>query len=98
MSGGSYGYAYQQIEELADSIVASTPLRRAFRTHLHKVARACHDIEWVDSGDSGPGDEDRAIQTVLGKESAVLVLAEVLADAKRATIELAEAIEKAGKG
>lgn len=68
MSGGSYGYAYGKIEDLANEIRPTSPLRKAFKTHLRKVAKACHDIEWVDSGDYGPGDEDEAIRACLGKD------------------------------
>jgi hypothetical protein len=67
MSGGHYDYAYVKIDELAGAILPTTPLRKAFKAHLKKVARACHDIEWVDSGDCSDGDEDAAICACLGK-------------------------------
>ena len=55
MSGGSYDYLYHKVEEVADQLDGDrSPLRRAFAEHLHKVAKALHDIEWVDSGDYGP--------------------------------------------
>lgn len=66
MSGGHYEYAYYRIQELAEAIEPKTELRKAFKEHLLEVAKACHDIEWVDSGDSEPGDEDAAIRKVLG--------------------------------
>lgn len=65
MSGGVYDYAYPTIEDLADKIKPTTTLRRAFKTHLRVVAEACRYIEWVDSDDSNPGDEDEAIQNCL---------------------------------
>lgn len=66
MSGGSMNYLYSRLEwEGIDSIEQSTPERKAFVAHLRKVARALHDIEWVDSGDYGPGDEVAAIMEVL---------------------------------
>ena len=95
MSGGSYDYGYTRIDDLADQITATTPLRKAFKKHLHQVAQACHDIEWVDSGDSGSGDEDEAICACLGKAKHALVLAEVLLEAKRVKTELDAAIESA---
>ena len=49
-----------------------TPLRRAFSHHLVKVAAALKAIEWVDSGDWVPGDEDDAILAVLGSGREVL--------------------------
>lgn len=65
MSGGSMNYAYRQVEEAESSISAFNPRRVAFKKLLLKVAQALHDIEWVDSGDCGPGDEDHAIDACL---------------------------------
>jgi len=65
MSGGAYDYFYNRIEEFADALDTSTSLRREFRLLLLKVAKAAHDIEWVDSGDGGKGSEDEAILAVL---------------------------------
>ena len=98
MSGGSYGYAYGKIEDLAGDIRPTSPLRKAFKTHLHNVANACHDIEWVDSGDYGPGDEDEAIRACLGRDGPALVLAEAVAEAVRVKAELDAAIDTAQKG
>ena len=42
-------------------------LRTEFAAMLRKVAKAAHDIEWVDSGDYGPGDEIEALRRVLGE-------------------------------
>ena len=95
MSGGSYDYAYGKIEDLAGEIMPTTPLRKAFKTHLRKVAKACHDIEWVDSCDCGPGDEDEAIRACLGKDGPALVLAEAVAEAVRVKAELDAAIDTA---
>jgi hypothetical protein len=65
MSGGYYDYAYHHIELLAEDIKPLNQLRIEFKSHLLKVAKACHDIEWVDSGDYGPGDETDAILACL---------------------------------
>ena len=65
MSGGSMNYLYSKLEYEAN-FTADTPERRAFAQHLKLVAKALHDIEWVDSGDYGPGDENAAIRTCLG--------------------------------
>lgn len=88
MSGSSYDYAYEKIERLAVEIKPTTSLRKAFKTHLHKVAKACHEIEWVDSGDSAPGDENNDIRACLGNDSSSLVLTEVIAEAERVRKEL----------
>ena len=95
MSGGSYDYAYGKIEDLAGEIRPTTPLRKAFKTHLRKVAKACNDIEWVDSCDCLPGDEDEAIRACLGKDGPALVLAEAVAEAVRVKAELDAAIDTA---
>ena len=92
MSGGSYDYAYARIRELADDIRPTTALRKAFKRHLHEVAKACEDIEWVDSGDCKGGDENEAIRRVLGQNGPALILAEALTEALQAQKDLNAAI------
>lgn len=68
MSGGSYDYAFGSIEDLAMRVRqrAGTDSRRlAFAALLGVVAKAAHDLEWVDSGDKSPGDEYAAIDRAL---------------------------------
>ncbi|MDD5459970.1 MAG: hypothetical protein PHF37_11330 [Phycisphaerae bacterium] len=81
MSGGSYNYAYDKVLEMADSLerYSKDPLRLAFAKHLQKVAVAMHDIEWVDSGDYGEGDEVDAIKAVLGESWKGMAVEEALA-------------------
>lgn len=69
MSGGSLNYVYSIVESAARDVKfrAETPLHHAFATHLLKVAKALHDLEWVWSSDYGPGDEVEAIRAVLGE-------------------------------
>lgn len=57
-------YIYRHIADI--QFPADTPERRAFLAHLQLVAAALHDIEWVDSGDCGPGDENAAIRACIG--------------------------------
>jgi len=99
MSGGSYDYAFGKVVDMADSLSEvksrNTPLRRAFAKHLRLVAEAMHDIEWVDSGDCGLGDEVAAIEAVLGKDVQVLELAEAIADAETANTSLQNVLAKA---
>jgi hypothetical protein len=64
MSGGSMDYLYSKLEYA--QFRQDTPERKAFAQHLEKVAKALHDIEWVDSGDYGPGDENEALRACLG--------------------------------
>lgn len=66
MSGGSYEYAYQKVEDMAAELEAQrSPLRRAFAAHLKLIVKAMHDIEWVDSCDYKKGDERAAIVAAL---------------------------------
>jgi len=95
MSGGSYDYAYGKIQDMADNLRLTTPLRRAFQSLLRKVATACHDIEWVDSSDCNPGDENAAIRACLGKDGPALVIAEAVREAERVRAELDAAIQSA---
>ena len=60
----------------------------AFAAHLDDVAKAMHNIEWVDSCDYGKGDDEESIRSVLGKgadQYAMQAAAVMLAD----TIEVA---------
>lgn len=77
MSGGSLDYAYQRVRDLADAIErhADRPEHRAFAAHLHKVAAAAKALEWVWSGDCGPGDEIELIRAILDPNE--LALAEL---------------------
>jgi 2-hydroxychromene-2-carboxylate isomerase len=95
MSGGSYDYTFSRIEDMAQSITPKTPLRKAFKAHLLKVAKACHDIEWVDSCDMSDGDENAAIKACLGSDGPALVICEAIKDAHKAKAELEAAIEAA---
>ena len=93
MSGGSYDYAFGRVDDMALSLrdKHSNPLRRAFAIHLALVAKAMHDIEWVDSCDYGPGDEDEAIRVVLSPGAE---LAAAVAMATEARKMLDEALER----
>lgn len=51
-------------EEALAIIYAADAERKWFAELLRIAARAAHDIEWVDSGDFGPGDEVEAIRAV----------------------------------
>lgn len=54
MSGGCYDYTYIRVETMSRDLIKSRdPLRKAFGRHLKLIAVAMHDVEWVDSGDSG---------------------------------------------
>ncbi|MBN9033687.1 MAG: hypothetical protein BGO05_05380 [Rhizobiales bacterium 63-7] len=73
MSGGSLNYVYVQVNDAAQEIQrrAETTLQRAFAAHMMKVATALHDIEWLFSCDTGPGDEVEAIKAVLADDAEI---------------------------
>lgn len=60
MSGGSYNYKYQQIQELADMLSPQRgsfqPIRDRMAKALREISQQCHDIEWIDSCDYGEDD------------------------------------------
>lgn len=68
MSGGSYDYFFFKLDDFTEELqqnLNNDPLRIAFLEHLKHVREAMHDIEWVDSGDYGPGREHKAIKRCL---------------------------------
>ena len=85
-------YLYSKLE--CDAIFSThTPERAAFRKHIAKVAKALHDIEWVDSCDKSPGDENDAIRACLQADAVLWALVEQAKDvmaAMRVEIERAE--------
>jgi hypothetical protein len=91
MSGGSMNYIYSKLEYEAN-FRQDTPERRAFAKHLELVIKALHDIEWVDSGDYRPGDENAAIRACLGD---AVMLAAVLEMATEAVATLQAEIDRA---
>lgn len=92
MSGGSYNYLYCRIEDLAEDILQKgkrTPLRKAFCSHLIKVAAAAKAIEWNDSGD-GDDREEGLIRAVI---SPTAELEEATKNAKQAIEDLTRLIQ-----
>lgn len=96
MSGGSWDYLYQKIEDAADRLQNTSTKhsccepRRAFGSLLYKVARAMHSIEWVDSCDYGPGDELKDIKMCFEEQTFKQALLEEL---KSQIVLLAEKIK-----
>lgn len=96
MSGGSWDYAYDGLDEVAARLSGSESAeRRALGVILARVAKALHDIEWVDSDDYAPGDELAAIREALGGNADALILAEAIHAAKAERDRLDKAIKKA---
>ena len=87
MSGGSWDYVSCKVEEVADRLYDSTvPERRALGARLRLIAKALHEIEWVDSCDSVKGSDTQAIMAALVPfgDSLAQVRAETLAELRRA--------------
>jgi hypothetical protein len=97
MSGGAYDYTYARIQTLAEDIHATSELRAVFKKHLAKVAETCRAIEWVDSGDYGPGDEDKLIKECLGERAGELILEELLAQADELITKLNRQVRRLKK-
>lgn len=84
-------YLYLKLE--TDAVFRQdTPERKAFAKHLEKVAKALHDIEWVDSFDYGPGDDSDAIRACLAPG---MVLSAAIDAAHEAAKELRKELELA---
>ena len=94
MSGGSMNYLHSKLEYDA-TFSTHTPERLAFKRHLAKVAKALHDIEWVDSGDKGPGDENAAIRACLQPDAVLFALVEQAKDVMAALRKEVEKHEQA---
>jgi hypothetical protein len=93
MSGGSMNYMYRKL--LYDAKFETyTPERLAFKKHLVKFAEALHDIEWVDSGDKSPGDENAAIRACLQPDAVLFTLVEQAKDTLAALRVEIERVEK----
>lgn len=90
MSGGSLDYVYRHVDEAIEKIGASDrPLHRAFASHLRKVSKALHDLEWVWSADKAHGDEDAAIRAVVTRDDEI---AAAMERAEQAHRELSDAL------
>lgn len=83
MSGGSWEYVYERFEDVAARLRSeSDPRRRALGRVVAKMAKAMHDIEWVDSSDFGKGDEIAAIDAVIRHEDVLDELIEAAVKAR----------------
>ena len=98
MSGGSWDYLYQQLEEAAGRLGnAKCPLRKALAHKMWSISKAMRAIEWVDSGDYAPGDEIEAIKTALAPATEALVLNELIKEAEETTKNLKKWTQAARK-
>lgn len=101
MSGGSYNYVSDKIEEAANDLEArhEEPHVVALAVHLRAIAKVMHDIEWADSGDTAWNDKlDDSIRALLHPAAE---LDEAVGVARRAYASLGRVLvrlENAGMG
>jgi len=94
MSGGSWDYFYSKLEDVAQQLILSNcEYRRAMGLKLLLAADAMHDIEWVDSADMTYPAEIPAIRKFLGDNAQVLIMAELIKEAKELDNRLKKAIQ-----
>jgi len=92
MSGGSWDYVSHRIQEAAQRLCESKKSeRRALGKHMTLIAEAMHDIEWVDSGDSGEGKEIASIMKCITPQD---VLNASIDEAKDMIARLKEIIDQ----
>lgn len=83
MSGGSWDYFSDKLEQVADRLLGTelpkscAAERIALGAMLKKASAALHAIEWVDSCDYGDGDERQPLLEVLRCNSTQLGMAEL---------------------
>jgi hypothetical protein len=95
MSGGSWGYLCHKMEDAADSLLKSKDAaRKAFGKSMLLHANAMHDIEWVDSGDYGSGDEIEAIELAIGRPVEEIKAQDLIKRASKVVVDLEAFIEK----
>ena len=95
MSGGSWDYLGEKLTEAADRLQRSRdPQRRALGKQMARMADAMHAIEWVDSADYSPGDENEPIAKALGTDAPKLIAVELLQEANAIHKKLEAAIRK----
>jgi len=98
MSGGSWDYVCYKIEEAAERLRESKdPLRRALGDHMNLIAKAMHDIEWVDSGDYGKDGDREAIQAIFGQDWHKVEMVELIDEADLVLYRLRCTMEEAKK-
>lgn len=76
MSGGALDYAYCKINIIADAleIHTKTPEYAALYQHLLKLSNVLKEVEWVLSGDSDFGKDEKMIVDLLGNQAILDVL------------------------
>lgn len=95
MSGGSYDYAYERIQNLADEVDRRTradqpdaDLRQAFAAHLRSVADVAYELEWFDSRDRDGAEWVRKARALLTPTD-ILAIAVQMADTAQQRLERA---------
>lgn len=92
MSGGSYDYLCWKMDEAARQLQhkGQPAYRIAFGNLMRLCAKAMHDVEWVDSGDMGRGDDKESVMKCISHTDVLKVTVE---EAKKIKEELEKLIE-----
>lgn len=92
MSGGSYDYLCWKMDDAATQLQrkGQPAYRIAFGKLMKLCAKAMHDVEWVDSGDMGQGDDEISIMQCISHKDVLRVTVE---EAKKIKEELEKLIE-----
>jgi hypothetical protein len=82
---GSWDYVTHKFDDVADRLKSEKdPLRRLMGQRVSLLAKALHDIEWVDSCDYSEGDDIEAIEAFLWADTSQNIRDEIVAVAERA--------------
>lgn len=91
MSGGSWDYFYQRLEDIALRLIREDcHYRRALGAQLSMAAMALHAIEWVDSCDFAKGEDIEPIKKALGESCEQLAYEEL----KKEALDLIDRLNK----
>ncbi len=101
MSGGSYDYAFNKVNDFADALdvdgacyPAPPGMRAAFKEHCRLVAQAMRACEWNDSGDGDP-EETEFIKAVLCRDAVGAAVVESAQYLRKAAADLISAMDAA---
>jgi hypothetical protein len=98
VSGGSWDYVFHHFDDVAGKLDGSdSSLRRALGKRIASIAKALHDIEWVDSCDYNEGDDVESIKAALGPQWREEQLAEVTQHAEAVLAELRSLLGRTGR-
>lgn len=102
MSGGSLGYAYAKVEDIADAVASEAspdkPVLYSLAVHLKRVASVLHEVEWALSHDTDwtESECERKIRELLSpgdQLTEVTNLMSLVSDAAEALIKIGQRLQ-----